>query len=417
LLGTILVPVLPFLCRSMADLAKEPHGAAESDGEEEIVFNKAKDTDEEDDSDDEDELILLARVSRLDTSAKAGSSKQQRKLQTKLEKQREQEREQKEQERKQQARVREAEQKQTKTEKRLLFTLESLRVADSHVYSPSDDTSRTGAQAEVPPETSAGLKKLYSEAYQLAQSGKGKEAIPKLEATLDAATEQNNRVVGFSAAALLGEESLKLGNTRRGIDCLESALENAKTLPHVTLEQKKYLVARLQGAYADVGDVERANEAPETYGLGRAAPSRGTEAKELSPAAASSLNAAIETAIGSKDLEPLRSLVFTLRMTPVALALAKHKHPSTGATALHAASGRNDPELVHLLVVMGANMDEKDALGQAPLVWAARYGGGDALEALVSLGARFDPGLSSAEIEKWSAAIKQRVKQLISKGS
>lgn len=387
-----------------------------SEGEpssEEIEINSSDNSDSDDDEEEEeDELILFARNAGLN---KGNKSLNQQKLQTKLEKQREEERLKLEAERKQKAKERKHKQKQSKEEKRLLFTLESLRVADSHIYEPEQEgASLTGAQKQVPPETSEELKKLYSEAYQLTQQGKGVDALPQLELVLETANTQANRVVAFSAAALLGEESLKIGRTRRAIECLEIALESARTLPHVTVDQKKYLLSRLQSAYVDVGDVERANEVLEIYGpeLGLVIQSR-TVVSQLSSEASARLDAALELAVKKKDLSQLQELVDTLSLTPAAFAVAQHKHPATGITPLHVSAGRNDAALVRTLLQMGASFSERDALGQTPLAWAARYGGLDALEVLLQSGARFDENISASELEKWPVAVKERVKTLI----
>jgi len=65
------------------------------------------------------------------------------------------------------------------------------------------------------------------------------------------------------------------------------------------------------------------------------------------------------------------------------------------------------------VILMGANMNERDLFGSTPLVWAARFGGSHALKELLDSGACFDDTLTESEVASWPAHIKELVGSLV----
>jgi hypothetical protein len=217
---------------------------------------------------------------------------------------------------------------------------------------------------------------------------------------------------------------LFLEQTRDSIDYFHRAIQLAKSVG-VSTEQQQSLIGALQNAYKNVGDMESARQVPVMYGpqffSGAANPAAPTisskPAKELSPELSKAMDNALEQAIITKDLEPLKLLLTTFTATPFGEALVKHAHPKTKITCLHVASGRDDVHMIRQLVSETANgaslLQLKDASGATPLLWAARFGGVQALDELLKLGAKFDEDLSETEIASWPPSVKKRVASLI----
>jgi tetratricopeptide (TPR) repeat protein len=325
----------------------------------------------------------------------------------------------------------------SKAEKRLLFSLDSLKVADSHVISPS---SAAGQQTSNPlkPATEADdadndddvdMKALLKQGYDLSQQRKSKEAIPVLKKTLKIALKRQNLQAALSATSLLASELLQQEQTREAIELFHQAISIAQKLgPNVVNEtQQKSLIAALQNAYKNVGDIESAKEVPNLYGpeffnVGSTATtstaaqpiaSSTTTLKPLTPDLVTALNTAIEQGVMNKDLQSLKYLLVSFSRTPFISPLVQYKHPQTGITALHVASGRDDAAMVNELVNFGSPLSEKDISGATPLLWAARFGAIQALDELFRAGARFDEDLSEEEIAKWPNAVKQRVASMV----
>jgi ankyrin repeat protein len=135
--------------------------------------------------------------------------------------------------------------------------------------------------------------------------------------------------------------------------------------------------------------------------------------KALTPELAAAMNNAIEQGIMNKDLQPLKYLLVSFSRTPFILSLVQYKHPPTGITALHIASGRDDAAVVNELIKLGSPIGEKDVSGATPVLWAARFGAIQALDELFRAGAKFDEDLSEEEIGKWPSIVKQRVASMV----
>jgi len=262
--------------------------------------------------------------------------------------------------------------------------------------------------------------------YEFAQKKEHQKAIQVLKVALDK-TKTDSQVGGegsaaaaLSTLALLGNEYLSVEFTRESIECFHQALTLAKQV-NVSDEQRCSLIVALQNAYNNVGDKESAEEVARMYGapfLNKpivASEKAGavSNTPSLSPELQKALDGALEQAIVKKDMDALKFLLAMYEKTNLKTAIVLRKHPTTGVTALHVCAGRDDVETMKQVILMGANMNERDLFGSTPLVWAARFGGSHALKELLDSGACFDDTLTESEVASWPAHIKELVGSLV----
>jgi tetratricopeptide (TPR) repeat protein len=405
-----------------------------SDKDEEIIVQEDDSNESDSDSDGGGDLILLAKLSNVQLRTSTQAEANQRRLRQEQERARKaQKEEQGTRERQTQVKANQEKHRRSKADKRLAFTLEAVKAADSHEVSstppivPSPATNPIPENSESKAPLPTDLKALLAMGYALSQERQSAKAVPVLKQVLDQAKAQNNLQVALSSCSLLANELLFLEQTRDSIDYFHRAIQLAKSVG-VSTEQQQSLIGALQNAYKNVGDMESARQVPVMYGpqffSGTATPTAPTistvtsnPAKELSPELSKAVDNALEQAIITKDLEPLKLLLTTFTATPFGDALVKHAHPKTKITCLHVASGRDDVSMIRQLVsgtADGASLLQfKDASGATPLLWAARFGGIQALDELVKLGAKFDEDLSETEIASWPPSVKKRVASLI----
>jgi len=409
--------------------AKADQLATERGIEEEEEPSSVNDGGYDSDDDDAGDLILLAKYSNVKLKGEAQNravqqQQQQKRKQTDQEKALAAKKEQK----KAEARQKSERVKLSKADKRLAFSLEALRVADSHVPGTTNTVSTTNAASKVANPAAdtvtvqGDVKQLLAEGLRLSQAKKSKEAIPVLKQAMQSALAQGNLATALSSCTLLGNEHLALEQTRDAIDCFHRAIALAKQVG-VTIEQRQSLIGALQNAYKNVGDSESAAEVLHMYGPAFFA-SEPTpvvagapvdkKPQELTDQLKAAVNEALEQGLLKKDLQPLKTLIASFVKTPFITSVVRHAHPQTGVTCLHVAAGRDDDDLVRSALALGANLGAKDASGASPLLLAARFGGVKAMDALIKGGAKFDEDLTEKEIASWSPAVKQRVAAMVS---
>lgn len=101
----------------------------------------------------------------------------------------------------------------------------------------------------------------------------------------------------------------------------------------------------------------------------------------------------IWSAIAMNEPDEVRRV---LNADPAALTRGQ-SHNENYQTPLHFAAKKNRPDMIHLLVELGADASAKDPSGVTPLHLAAGQGHADAVRALLSLGA--DPTIRDTEYD------------------